>query len=103
MRARGAAAGARVIDEVLQLFAGLEEGNLLGRHFHFGAGLRIAPGAAAALARAEAAEAADFDLVAGLQRADDAFENVSTTASDSFRGSSVTRITSSTRSAFVTV
>ena len=54
---------------------GLKNGMLLGRHFDLGAGLRIAPGAAAALARAEAAEAADFDAVAALQRADDAFKN----------------------------
>ncbi len=54
---------------------GLKNGILLRRHFHLGAGLRIASGAAAALPRAETAEAANFDLVAGLQSGDDAVEN----------------------------
>src|SRR5260370_11683678 len=64
-----------VIHEVLQFFAGLEEGNFLGGHFHFRAGLRIAADSSAAFASAEAAESADLDLLALLQGANDAIEN----------------------------
>ncbi len=72
---RGCGLRLRVVHEVLQLFAGLEEGNLLRRHFHLRAGLRIAPDAPAALPRAEASESADLDLVALLQSLNDALED----------------------------
>ena len=92
-----------MIDEVFQFLARLEESNFFRRHFHLGAGLGIAAGASAALARAEAAEAADFDFVAGLKSGDDAVENGVDDQPESLRGNSVTRVTSSMRSAFVTV
>src|ERR1700722_12356414 len=63
------------VDEIFEFFAGLEEGNLFGRDFDFGAGLGVAADATATLARAEAAEAANFDLVAFLKSVDDALEN----------------------------
>src|SRR5271166_3793214 len=67
--------GLRAIHEVLQFLAGLEEGDLLRRNFHFFSGLRITSYAAAALASSEAAEAADLDLVALLKSIDDAFKD----------------------------
>src|SRR5208282_5421660 len=73
-RGRGLRGGIRV-DEFLELFAGLEEGDALGRHFHFLAGLGVAPGAATALARTEAAKAADLDFLVVFERLDDAFED----------------------------
>src|SRR5215831_8280468 len=75
MRAVNGRLRSGVVDEVLQLFAGLEERNLLGGHFDLFAGLGIAPYASTPSARAEAAEAADFDFVALLQRHDDAVED----------------------------
>src|SRR5258708_13597585 len=75
LAARWSSLSLGVIHEVLQLFAGLEERNFLGGHFHFRAGLRIAADSSAAFARAEAAESADLDLLALLQGANDAFEN----------------------------
>src|SRR5260370_18166756 len=65
----------RVIHEVLQFFAGFEEGNFLGGHIHFRPGLRIAADSSAAFARAEAAESADLNFLALLQGANDAIEN----------------------------
>src|ERR1700675_1057949 len=65
----------RAVHKILELFAGLEEGNLLWRDFDFFTRFRIAANTAAALARAEAAEAANLDLVAVLQGLDDAVEN----------------------------
>ena len=56
-----------VIHHVLQLFAGLEEGNLLGRHFHSVAGFGVAADAWFALTGAEAAEAANLNFVACAQ------------------------------------
>ncbi len=64
---RGSRASA-VVDQVLQLLAGLEERNLLGRNFDPVAGLRIAPNARLALAGAEAAKSADLNLVTDAQR-----------------------------------
>ena len=61
--------------EVLQLFARLEEGDFLCRHFHLFTGFRIPPHSAAPLARAEAAETANLNLLPFLQRPDDAVEN----------------------------
>src|SRR6266851_1258059 len=75
LSARGRGLGFRVIDKVLELFAGLEEGNFLGRHFDLLAGFGIAADAPAALARAEAAEPADLDLLAFLEGTNDAIEN----------------------------
>src|ERR1700735_1182261 len=64
-----------MVHEVLELFAGFEEGNFLRGHFNFRTRLRIAPGAAATFARAETAETANLDLIVGLKRANDALEN----------------------------
>src|SRR5260370_180708 len=58
-----------VIHEVLQFFAGLEEGNFLGGHFHFRAGLRISADSSAPFAGSEAPESADTALLALLQAA----------------------------------
>src|ERR1700686_1228707 len=63
------------IDVVLQLLAGLEKRNPLGWHLDLGASFRIAPSTPGALACAKATEAPYFDVVSGLQRANDAFEN----------------------------
>src|SRR5712691_5060062 len=71
-RGAGAVGG---VDEVLQLFARLEKRNLLGFDFDLLSGFRVAAYAPAALAGTEAAKAANLDLLAFLQRADDAFEN----------------------------
>ena len=63
------------VDQVLQLFAGLEERNFLCRDFDTLAGLGIASDARFALTGTEAAEAADLDFVAGAERPNDAVEN----------------------------
>src|SRR5260370_10989541 len=70
-RGAGAVGG---VDEVLQLFAGLEKRNLLGFDFDLLSSFRVAAYAPAALAGTEAAKAANLDFLAFLQRADDAFE-----------------------------
>src|SRR5216684_5011564 len=75
LAARGRGLGFRVIHKILQLFAGLEEGNFLGGHFDLLAGLGIAADSTTALARAEATEPADLDLLALLEGTDDAIEN----------------------------
>ena len=72
-RARGRGAGA--VDHVLQFLARLEIGDFLGGNFHPRAGLRIAADTGLALAGAEAAESADFDLVAGPEGTYDTVEN----------------------------
>src|SRR5580704_6002241 len=46
------------VDQIFQLFTGLEEWNLLGRDFHPLAGLRVAADTGLPLAGAEAAKAA---------------------------------------------
>src|SRR5579884_1413437 len=61
--------------QVFEFLAGLEERNFLGRHLDAVAGLGVAPDAGFALARTEAAKAADLDLIAGAQRAHDAVED----------------------------
>src|SRR6267143_7093492 len=66
LAARRRGLGFRAIHKVFQLFAGLEEGNFLGRHFDFLACFRIAADSPTALPRAEAAESADLDLLALL-------------------------------------
>ena len=63
------------IHEVAQFLAGLEIWHPFRRYLHFGTGLGISTRSRFALADAEAAEAADLDLVAGLQGADDRFED----------------------------
>src|SRR5438270_710481 len=63
------------VHKVFQLFAGLEERNLLCWNLDTVARLRIASDAGLALPGAETAEAADFDLVSGAQRPNDAVEN----------------------------
>src|SRR5216684_2293379 len=75
LAARGRRLRFCALDNVFELFAGLEKGNFLGRHFHFRTGFRIAAHSSAPLARAEAAESADLDLLALLQGTDDAIEN----------------------------
>src|SRR5437879_5863795 len=65
----------RRIHKILQFLAGLEKRNLLRRHIHLLPSLRIPPDAAAALPGAKAAEPANFDFVALLQRVNDALEN----------------------------
>src|SRR5579863_2288129 len=74
-RSRGNRRWSSVVYQVFQLFAGLEERDFLGRHFDLFPGLGIAAGARFALAGAEAAEAADLDLVAGAQGSHHAVEN----------------------------
>src|SRR5207248_1414321 len=61
--------------QVFQLFAGLEERNLLGRHLDARPGLGIASDTWLALPRAKAAKAADLDLVARSQRLHDAVKD----------------------------
>src|ERR1039458_483792 len=63
------------VDHVFQLFAGLEVRNFFSRHFHTGSGLGVAANAGLPLARAEASESANLDLVAFAQGADDAVED----------------------------
>src|SRR5271157_4228489 len=83
LRVRGRLGGRRTgrrgrggaIHHVLQFLAGLEVRNLLGGHFDAGAGLGIAANAGLALARAETAESANLDLIAGPEGTDDAVEN----------------------------
>src|SRR5713226_2138401 len=75
LAARRRSLGLGVIHEVFQFFAGLEEGNFLGRHFYFRAGFRVAADSAATFPRAKAAESADLDLLTLLQRSNDAIEN----------------------------
>ena len=57
------------IYQVFQFFAGLEEWNFLGGDFDTVARLWIAANTWLALPGAKAAKAADFDLVAGAERA----------------------------------
>src|SRR5260370_21447453 len=56
-----------VIDQILQLLAGLEIGNAFGGNFHPRAGFGVAADSRLPLARPEAAESADFNLVATPQ------------------------------------
>src|SRR5262249_37423713 len=61
-----------LVDQLLELLARLEVRNLLRRHVHFVAGLRVTPLPRLAFAQAEAAESAQLDLLAAMQRIDDA-------------------------------
>ena len=62
------------VEQGLQLLAHLEVRDLLGRDVHLLARLRVAALARGAVAEAEAAEAPDLDLLAALERGDDAPE-----------------------------
>src|SRR4051812_37853072 len=62
------------VDRITQLFRGLEERDPFGGNVDALAGLGVTTDAGVALAGAEAAKAADFNLVAGLERTDDRFE-----------------------------
>ncbi len=63
--------GFHLIDEVFQFLAGFEVRNLFGGNFDARSGLGIASDARLALAGAEAAESANFDLVTGAKGAND--------------------------------
>src|SRR4051812_30352729 len=63
------------VDELFQLLARLEVRNLLRRDVDFVAGSRIATLARLPLAQPEAAESAQLDFLAAVQRVDDAFED----------------------------
>src|SRR5262245_23259058 len=63
------------VDEVFELFAGLEVRNLLWRHVHLIARLRVPALARLALPKTEAAEPAQLDLFPTMQRVDDALEH----------------------------
>src|SRR5688572_14040597 len=64
-----------LVDQFLQFLAGLEVRDLLRRHFQLLPGLRIAAGAGLAAAQAEAAEAAELDLLSGAEGVDDGVED----------------------------
>src|SRR3954452_7449284 len=75
-RGRSALRGGRLlVDQFLQLFARFEVRDLLRRHVDLVAGLRVAPLPRLPLAQAEAAEPAQLDLLAAVQRLDDAAED----------------------------
>jgi len=93
----------RGVHEIFQFLAGLKEGDFLRRHFHLGPGLGIPADPPPPLARAKTAEAANFDLVALLEGFNNALENRLDDRLGLLPGSSVTRRTSSMRSAFVNV
>ena len=61
-----------MVDQLLELPAGLEVSDALGRHVDAVAGLRVAARAREAAPGAEAAEAAELDPLAPVQRIDDA-------------------------------
>src|SRR5262249_54238269 len=62
------------VQQLLQLAARLEVGDALGRHRDRLSGLRVPALARVPLADAEAAEAAELDLLAPLERVHDALE-----------------------------
>src|SRR5688572_2184175 len=63
------------VDEILQLLARLEVRHLLRRHIDLVAGLRVAALPRLALPQAETAEPSQLDLLAAVQRVDDALED----------------------------
>jgi len=63
------------VNQVFQLLAGLEEGDLFGGNLDPVAGLGIAADAGLTLPSAEAAKAANFNLVTGAQRAHHALKD----------------------------
>ena len=67
--------GVVVVDQLFQLFARLEIGDTLGRDAYRIAGLWVSATPRAALAHAEAAEAAQFDLLTLIQGLDDALKD----------------------------
>jgi len=67
--------GGAGVYQVAEFFAGFEEGDAFCGDVDFGAGLGVAADAGFALAGAEAAEAADLDLVVGFESADDGFKH----------------------------
>jgi len=62
------------IDRVPKFFGRLEEGDTFGGDVYLGSGFWIAPGTCVALPCPKASKSPDFDLVAGLESADDGFE-----------------------------
>ena len=62
------------VDGVAEFFRGFEEGDAFGGDVDLGSGFGVAADAGVALPGAEAAEAADFDLVARFEGADDGLE-----------------------------
>src|SRR5437867_1990538 len=64
-----------LVDQFLEFLAGLEVRHFLRRNIHLVAGLRVAPLARLALAESEAAEPPQLNLLAALQRIDDAGED----------------------------
>ena len=64
----------QTVDQFAQLLAWFEERNSLWRHFDSGSGFWIASDAPSSLARLEASESTDVDLVPGSQGTDDAVE-----------------------------
>ena len=60
------------LNQFAKFLARFEEGNLLRRHFDSGSSLWIPSDAPSSLACMESSESADFNLVAGSQRTDDA-------------------------------
>src|ERR687898_2228956 len=60
------------VNQLLELLARLEVRNLLRRHVHLVARLRVAPLPWLAPPQPKAAESAQFDLLAAMQRVDDA-------------------------------
>src|SRR5262249_25086025 len=63
------------VDELLQLLAWLEVRDLFRRDVHLVAGLRVAPLAGLPAPQPEAAEPAQLDLLAAVERVDDALED----------------------------
>src|SRR4051794_36881445 len=74
-RGRGFGGFGLAVDQIFQFLARLEVRDLLRRHVHLVARLRIAALARLALAQAEAAESTQLDLLATMQRIDDALEH----------------------------
>src|SRR5207244_3415940 len=92
-----------VIDKVFQVFAGLEIGNFLSRHFDFFSGLGLRP-TRPRRSRVRKLPKPRISIFSPFCKAPMMLSNmVSTIVSDSLRGSSVTFKTSSIRSALVSV
>src|SRR3954467_5066174 len=63
------------IDQLFEFLARLEVRHLFWRHIHFVAGLRVAPFARLTTSQTKASKSAQFDLLAAMQRVDDALEH----------------------------
>src|SRR4026209_2046458 len=72
---RGTADSSSTVDQVFELLARLEIGDLLRRHVHLLSRLGIAPLARAPLPDTEAPEAAQLDLLVLVQSLDDRVEH----------------------------